>query len=315
MRGDVRKVIPATMSPRASHTTWRCQIVATNVGASVWPAEYRVASPYSASKTTDRNRPLSSWRTRDSTFDRNDGRKRVGEHGNLEWRGRGVVGQHHAHLRRRALVNAEVVRNRPGDKRRDRSAVSRELYDRAHNNLWLVCRGEANEPTMIESMRVLRRRRLTCDRDVRQPRAACRPLLHYGNHRAAKNGQLVGVQIQRGIRSGRRPGAHDKRRPHPAVTRELLVEPHHLHERLGVLALSDGQVQSDSRRPAAWAVQAVVILRSGGKLGGNLVGQVDPGAAVKAPLVRVLEKRRHPQLDAKLVEVDVAALRDRFRQG
>ena len=39
MRGDVRKVSPATIKLRPSHTSWRCQIVATNVGTSVWPAE------------------------------------------------------------------------------------------------------------------------------------------------------------------------------------------------------------------------------------------------------------------------------------
>src|SRR6266705_3418676 len=122
MRGDVRKMSPAPMSPRLSHTTCCFQIVVTNVGTSVWPAEYRVASPYSASATTDTNSPLSSWRTRDSTVDRNDGRKGVGQHRNLERRGRGIVGQRDPQLRRRLLVDAEVMRDRPGHERRDRGS-------------------------------------------------------------------------------------------------------------------------------------------------------------------------------------------------
>src|SRR5438093_13434898 len=97
MRGDVRNVNAATMSPSTSHTTCCFQIVVTNDGTSVWPAEYKVASPYSASATTETTRPLSSWRTRDSTVDRNDGRKRVGQHGNL------------GRLRRRARLHGDAL--------------------------------------------------------------------------------------------------------------------------------------------------------------------------------------------------------------
>src|SRR5882762_8139202 len=106
MRGEVRKVIPPTMAPRPSHRSCRCQIVATNVGTSVWPAEYSVASPYSARAPTETTSALSSWRTRDSTvgfrwrrsLGRSDGRdlrkaelerRTVREqHGNLERRRR-----------------------------------------------------------------------------------------------------------------------------------------------------------------------------------------------------------------------------------
>src|SRR5881296_2712627 len=171
MRGDVRKMIPATMNPRASHTTCRCQIVATNVGTSVWPAEYRVASPYSASKTTETNNPLSSWRTRVSTVDpdvcrvgqRGNGRHGIGQHRNLEWRGRGVVGHRDPHLRRGALVDAEVMRDGPRHQRHDGGAVAREFDDRAYHDLRLVGRRKTDKPAVIEPVGILRRSRFTGD--------------------------------------------------------------------------------------------------------------------------------------------------------
>ena len=79
-----------------------------------------------------------------------------------------------------------------------------------------------------------------------------------------------------------------------------------------VLSLSDREVQGDRRRPASWPVHAVVVLRSRGKLGGNFSGKVDAGPASEAPRVPVLEQRCHAEFDAELIEVDVAALRDRF---
>src|SRR5438034_2737924 len=54
-------------APMASQTVWRFQIVATKVGTSVCPAEYTVASPYSASSVTAMTSDLSSWRTRENT--------------------------------------------------------------------------------------------------------------------------------------------------------------------------------------------------------------------------------------------------------
>jgi len=45
IRGEVRNMSHTTMAPRPSQTSWRCQIVETNVGTSVCPAEYSVASP------------------------------------------------------------------------------------------------------------------------------------------------------------------------------------------------------------------------------------------------------------------------------
>src|SRR5206468_7827069 len=67
MRGDVRNMSPPAISPTTRKRSCRFQIVATNVGTSVCPAEYRVASPYSASSVTAMTSDLSSWRTRENT--------------------------------------------------------------------------------------------------------------------------------------------------------------------------------------------------------------------------------------------------------
>jgi len=88
IRGDVRKMSTATIRQRPNQMSCRCQIVATNVGTSVWPAEYSAASPYSASNPTDATSALSSWRTRDSTVDRNHGRETIGSTGS--WNGAGA---------------------------------------------------------------------------------------------------------------------------------------------------------------------------------------------------------------------------------
>src|SRR5256712_1955064 len=155
IRGEVRKVRTATIRLRPNQTTCRCQIVATNVGTSVWPAEYSVASPYNASAPTEMTSALSSWRTRDSTVDRNDGRKGIGQHRNLERRRSGIVGEGDFHLRRRALVDAEVVRDGPRHERRHTGAVLVRLDDRSDHDLRFVRRREADEPAVIESVRIL----------------------------------------------------------------------------------------------------------------------------------------------------------------
>src|SRR6267143_3092693 len=249
MRGDVRKVIPATMSPRASHTTGRCQIVATNVGSPVWPAEYRIASPYSARATTDTARPLSSWRARDSTVDRYDGRNRVGQHGNLERLWRRVRRDGHAQPGGSGFLEAEVVCDRAADDRDRRGAVLGELDDGPDDDLRLLGRREPDEPAMGGPVGVLRRPGLSGDLQSREAPAAGCPLLDDGNHGAAQDRELIGVQIEGCARSGRRRRPHDKWGPRSTVTRELLVQAHHLDERLGVLALSDRQVQRHRRGP------------------------------------------------------------------
>src|SRR5260370_35718490 len=92
------------MSPRPSQRSCRCQIVATNVGTSVWPAEYSVASPYSASAPTAATSALSSWRARDSTVGGRRGRRLRRRHRpELRQGGReaGPVGGHDGELERR----------------------------------------------------------------------------------------------------------------------------------------------------------------------------------------------------------------------
>src|SRR5213078_2524398 len=150
IRGDVRNVSPAAMRLSASHTSCRCQIVATNVGTSVWPAEYSAASPYRASAATETTSALSSWRTRDSSVDPDNGWwwQGIEQHGNLERRRRGIVRDRHAQLRRGLLVDAKVVRDRPGNERCDGGSVPREFDDRPHHDLGFVRRRKADEPAV-----------------------------------------------------------------------------------------------------------------------------------------------------------------------
>ena len=195
-------------------------------------------------------------------------------------------------------------------------AFARKLDDGAHDDLRLVGRREADEPSVVWAMRILRRTRLARDRETRDSGAARRALLHHGNHRASQRGQLIRGEVERDIlRSGRSltAGPNDERRPHVAVACELLVQPHHLHEGLRVLALPDREVQRHGGRPAPRAVETIVILRSGRELRGELTRKVDTGASAKSPGVCILQQRRNAKLDAELVEVNVAALRDCLR--
>src|SRR6266576_5707196 len=204
MRGDVRNVNAATMSPRPSHTTCCFQIVVTTVGTSVWPAEYKVASPYRASATTDATSALSSWRTRDSTVDRNHGRDTIGQHGDLERRGRGVRRDGHAQSRGSGFLEAEVVCDRAADDRDRRGAVLSELDDGPDDDLRLVGRREPDEPAVGGAVGVLRRPGLFGDLQSREaPTTGC-TLLDDGNHGAAQDRELIGVQLERCARSGRR---------------------------------------------------------------------------------------------------------------
>src|SRR3989442_15124916 len=79
-------------------------------------------------------------------------------------------------------------------------------------------------------------------------------------------------------------------------------------------SLPDREVQGDGGRPAPRPVHAVEVFRAGGKLRHGLARQIDPRARVEAPLVRVLEQRGQAELQAQLVEVDVAALGDRLAE-
>src|SRR5882762_2479875 len=190
MRGDVRNVNAATMRPRPSHTTCCFQIVVTNVGTSVWPAEYNVASPYRASKTTETTRALSSWRTRDSTVDRNDGWNRVGQDGNLERLWRRVRRHGHAQSCGSGFLEAEVVCDRAADDRDRRGAVLGELDDGPDDDLRLLGRREPDEPAMGGAVGVLRRAGLSGDLQSREAPATGCSLLDDGNHGATQDREI-----------------------------------------------------------------------------------------------------------------------------
>ena len=231
--------------------------------------------------------------------------------------GRGVGRQHDPHRCRAAIVDAEIMRDRARHERRYVRALARKLDDRPDDDLRLVGRRKADEPSVIRTVRVLRRTRFSRDRQTREPRAARGALLHHGDHRAPQRRQLIGAEIEGHVLGARSPasgGPHDERRPHVAIARELLVQPHHLHERLRVLALPDREVQRDGGRPAARTVNAIVVLGSRRELRWQLSGEIDPRTSAESPGIRILEQRRDPKLDTELVEIDVAALRDGLRE-
>src|ERR1041385_9507421 len=119
-------------------------MVATKVGTSVWPAEYSVARPYSASAPTESRRPLSSWRARDSTVRLGTwgGLRQRGTHigqpqlhrrlgqgdGHLERLRRGIVWHGDFQRRRALLVDAEGVGDRAGGERGDVGDFAGEIH-------------------------------------------------------------------------------------------------------------------------------------------------------------------------------------------
>src|SRR5438309_512701 len=157
---------------------------------------------------------------------------------------------------------------------------------------------------------VRRGARLPGDDNRAELRAAGRPALHHADHRLAQTGELLRRQVEPG--AGTLGGVHDVGRAGAPVTGEHLVEPEHAGQRLGVLALPDGEVQRHRRGPAPGPVEAVEVLRARREFRRRLAGEVDAGAGAEPPPVGVLEQRREPEFDAELVEVDVAALGDRL---
>src|SRR5207247_4536702 len=148
-RGERPNMRNMAAAPMASQIVWRCQIVATNVGTSVCPAEYSVASPYAASTTTTPASGLSISRRRGRMSRVGASgvhRGYIGGHGVLgghagEDRHRmrcGVGREHDAHVGGEGRVDAELVPDHPGDERCDVGPLTGELDDRAHDDRGLV---------------------------------------------------------------------------------------------------------------------------------------------------------------------------------
>src|SRR3989475_13005021 len=67
--------------------------------------------------------------------------------------------------------------------------------------------------------------------------------------------------------------------------------------------------------PCRWtarAVDAVVIVGATREFGGDLAGEVDAGAGMEPQTRGVLQHRREAELQTELIEVHIAALRDRI---
>ena len=224
---------------------------------------------------------------------------------------RRIRGEHDPDVGGRRGIDPEVVPDHAGDERRHIRSLAGELYDGAHHDLGLVGGREPDEPAVVRSVGILRRAGLAGDGDAaaEAPGAARRAPLHHTDHRLPQPRELVGQEPEARVRGG--GGANEIRRSGAPIAREHLVEPHHVDERLRVLPLPDGEVERDGRRPAARAVHAVVVIRAAGEHGRDLAREVDPRARAEPQPARVLEQRREPDLQAQLIEVHIAALRDR----
>src|SRR5438876_2760882 len=325
-RGERPNMRNMAAAPMASQIVCRCQIVATKVGTSVCPAEYSVARPYAASTSTTpasglsisrRRGRIGGVRTRGVDAARGERQGVLGDDARKDRHRarRGVGREDDAHVGGERRVHPEVVPDHPRDERCDVRPLAGELDDRAHDDFGLVGGREADEPAVGGAVGVLRRAGFPRDRDgpAEPAGAARRAALDHADHRLAEPGELIGAQAERHVRVG--SGVHQEGWPGVAVAREHLVEADHVDEGLRVLALSDREVQRDGRGPAARAVGAVVVLRPRWELGGDFSGQVDARARVESDAVRLLEQRAEADLEAELVEKDVAALGDGVGEG
>src|SRR2546423_1618423 len=160
MRGDVRYIRISATSPTPSQMSCLCQMVDTNVGTSVWPAEYRAARPYAASPTVTARSGLSiSWsggriagvggrRARIAGQHGHDGgildRRRAREEAPRMWRR--IGGEHDPDVGGRRGIDPEVVPDQAGDHRRPLGPLAGGLFDGAHHGLRLLGGREPDEP-------------------------------------------------------------------------------------------------------------------------------------------------------------------------
>src|SRR6267378_4740286 len=214
-RGDVRNISTTATSPTPSQISCLCQIVATNVGTSVCPAEYSVASPYAARATTTAASGLSISRSggriggrwvgvRWRHAVRGDGGPGIERcNGGVLFRGagqdlhrvwRGIGWEHDPHLRRESRVHPEIVADHAGHERCHVGALACELHDCAHDDLRFLGRCKSNEPAVRRPVRVLRRTGFAGDRDAaaEPPRASRRATLHHTDHRLPQSRELLG---------------------------------------------------------------------------------------------------------------------------
>ena len=228
---------------------------------------------------------------------------------------RGVGGEYDADVRSRRGVDAEIVPDHARDERGHIGSLTGELDYGADHDLGLLGGREPDEPAVRRSVGVLGSASLAGDGDAAAEAAgaARRALLHHADHRLPQSGELVGQEPEARVRAGAR--VNEIRRSGAPVAREHLVEPYHVHECLGVLPLADGEVERHRRRPPPRPVHAVEVVRPAGEHGRDLPWEVDPGARAEPQPARVLEQRGEPELQAELIEVHIAALRDRVGQG
>src|SRR5215210_8883580 len=116
--------------------------------------------------------------------------------------------------------------------------------------------------------------------------------------------ELLGAQTEGSLLGG--TGPHEVGSQGHTRAGKSLIELHHIDQRLGVLALADGEVQRrPGRTPVARTVEAVKVRYRGRPDGTQLVFQVDSALVAEAHEHAVLDNGFQSELKAELIEVDV----------
>src|ERR1041384_2107239 len=170
------------------------------------------------------------------------------------------------------------------------------------------------EPAVVRTLdAALRRTGLATGVALAAPARRCRPALHHTAQGGAKPLELLRRETERAPR-GTLERLNQIGRPIGSVAGESRIEPHHVHQRLGVLALPDGQTERDPVAPAARTAGPIEVARSGGEKWLRVAREVDAAALREAELVAVLEQIGQPELEPELVEIGVAARGDGAHQ-
>src|SRR6185437_879067 len=100
-----------------------------------------------------------------------------------------------------------------------------------------------------------------------------------------------------------------------SVGRERGVEFRHVDDCLGVLSLTDGQVERHRVAPPARAVRLVVVINGVRPERPLLIGKIDSALVSKSKRYAAGNHARQPDLQPQLVEVHVARHLDGTREG
>src|SRR6266480_5630483 len=109
----------------------------------------------------------------------------------------GVGREYDPNLRHERGIDPQIMPDHSGHEWRDIWALTRELHDRAHDDLRFLGRREPDEPAVRRPVRVLRGAGLPGDRDAapEPSRASRRAALHHADHRLAQPGDRKSTRL------------------------------------------------------------------------------------------------------------------------